>query len=96
MGAHPEDDGGLSVCSYFTLSGRASGLLAAGRATPALGLWRRFVEEGVSTKEGISFKVVGRVEDLEKYEVPAPHRHTPMERGPARSIPAPASAPLRS
>lgn len=70
MGAHPEDDGGLSVCSYFTLSGRASGLLAAGRATPALGLWRRFVEEGVSTKEGISFKVVGRVEDLEKYEVP--------------------------
>lgn len=33
-------------------------------------LWRRFVEEGVSTKDGISFKAVGRVEDLDRYEVP--------------------------
>ena len=56
--------------------------------TPALQLWKRFVEEGVSTKEGTSLKawcrhcdsarplfvgscqVVGRVEDLDKHEVP--------------------------
>jgi len=70
MAAHPEDDGGLSIMSYFVLSQQSSALLAAGDATPSLRLWRRFVEAGVSTKEGIPFKVVGRVEDLEKYEVP--------------------------
>lgn len=70
MGAHPEDDGGLSVCNYFVLSERASEMLAKDQATPALRLWKRFVEDGASTKEGISFKVVGRVEDLDKYEVP--------------------------
>jgi len=70
IGAHPEDDGGLSVVSYFVLSRQSSELLSRGSTTPAMRLWRRFVEEGVSTKEGISLKVVGRVEDLEKYEVP--------------------------
>jgi hypothetical protein len=70
FGAHPEDDGGLSVFSYFVLSRTSCERLAAGEWTPSLGLLRRFVEEGVSTKTGISFKVVGRVEDLEKYEVP--------------------------
>lgn len=70
MGAHPEEDGGLSVCNYFVLSKGASELLAKGQATPALSLWRRFVEEGVSSKEGVSFKVAGRVEDLDGYEVP--------------------------
>lgn len=70
MAAHPEEDGGLSVVNYFVLSREASEMLAEDHATPALRLWRRFVEDGVSTKDGISFKVVGRVEDLEKYEVP--------------------------
>eukprot|EP00413_Alexandrium_margalefii_P046532 CAMPEP_0204596446 /NCGR_PEP_ID=MMETSP0661-20131031/53244_1 /ASSEMBLY_ACC=CAM_ASM_000606 /TAXON_ID=109239 /ORGANISM="Alexandrium margalefi, Strain AMGDE01CS-322" /LENGTH=219 /DNA_ID=CAMNT_0051607055 /DNA_START=18 /DNA_END=677 /DNA_ORIENTATION=+ len=70
VGAHPEDDGGLSIASYFVLSRQSSELLSRGVATPALRLWKRFVEEGVSTKEGISLKVAGRVEDLEKYEVP--------------------------
>lgn len=70
MGAHPEDDGGLSVCNYFVLSQRASEVLASGQATPSLRLLRRLVEEGVSTKEGVSFKVLGRVVDFEKYEVP--------------------------
>mmetsp|Transcript_49821 Transcript_49821/g.156857 ORF Transcript_49821/g.156857 Transcript_49821/m.156857 type:complete len:432 (+) Transcript_49821:1558-2853(+) len=70
IGAHPEDDGGLSVVAYFVLSRQSAELLSRGSLTPSLRLWRRFVEEGVSTKEGISLKAVGRVEDLEKYEVP--------------------------
>merc|ERR1719401_931603 len=39
MGAHPEDDGGLSVCNYFVLSERAAAMLAKGEDSPALGLW---------------------------------------------------------
>mmetsp|Transcript_109833 Transcript_109833/g.309705 ORF Transcript_109833/g.309705 Transcript_109833/m.309705 type:complete len:405 (-) Transcript_109833:142-1356(-) len=70
IGAHPEDDGGLSVVSYFVLSPQSAELLSKGSDTPSLRLWRRLVEEGTSTKEGTSFKVIGRVEDLEKYEVP--------------------------
>jgi len=69
-GRHPEDDGGLSVLTYFVLSREACETLAQGIVTPALRLWKRFVEEGVSTKEGNPLKVVGRVENLEKYEVP--------------------------
>merc|ERR1719199_41223 len=57
-GPHPEDDGGLSVFSYFVLSSASCEQLSAGTWTPSLGLLRRFVEEGVSTKQGISFKVV--------------------------------------
>lgn len=70
FGAHPEDDGGFSVVNYFVLSARSCELLARGHETPALQLWKRLVEEGVSSKEGISFKGVGRIEDLEKYEIP--------------------------
>eukprot|EP00933_Yihiella_yeosuensis_P029050 TRINITY_DN22778_c0_g1_i1.p1 TRINITY_DN22778_c0_g1~~TRINITY_DN22778_c0_g1_i1.p1 ORF type:complete len:407 (-),score=52.95 TRINITY_DN22778_c0_g1_i1:45-1265(-) len=70
IGAHPEDDGGLSIVNYFVLSPRASTLLATDSPTPAMRLWKRFVEEGISTKDGISLKVVGRVEDLDKHEVP--------------------------
>eukprot|EP00927_Polykrikos_kofoidii_P078926 TRINITY_DN75724_c0_g1_i1.p1 TRINITY_DN75724_c0_g1~~TRINITY_DN75724_c0_g1_i1.p1 ORF type:complete len:393 (-),score=61.69 TRINITY_DN75724_c0_g1_i1:220-1398(-) len=70
IGSHPEDDGGLSVVSYFVLSARASEILAKGAETPSLRLWKRFVEEGTSTKEGIALKVMGRVEDLQRYEVP--------------------------
>jgi len=69
-GRHPEEDGGLSVLNYFVLSREACETLAQGIVTPALRLWKRFVEEGVSTKEGNPLKVVGRVENLEKYEVP--------------------------
>eukprot|EP00913_Durusdinium_trenchii_P010983 g10308.t1 len=65
FGSYPDEDGGFSILNYF-----ASALLASNAATPALQLWKRFVEEGVSTKEGISLKVVGRVEDLDKHEVP--------------------------
>ncbi|CAE8673630.1 unnamed protein product, partial [Polarella glacialis] len=70
IGSHPEEDGGLSILSYFVLSAETSALLADGKFTAALRLWKRFVEEGVSTKEGISLKVVGRVEDLDRYDVP--------------------------
>lgn len=70
LGSHPEDDGGLSVLSYFVLSRRSCELLSRGADSPALCLWRRLVEEGASTKEGVCLKVVGRIEDLEKYEVP--------------------------
>lgn len=70
FGSYPEEDGGFSILNYFVLSREASELLAWNSPTPALQLWKRFVEEGVSTKEGISLKVVGRVEDLDKHEVP--------------------------
>ncbi|CAK9114151.1 unnamed protein product [Durusdinium trenchii] len=70
FGSYPDEDGGFSILNYFVLSREASALLASNAATPALQLWKRFVEEGVSTKEGISLKVVGRVEDLDKHEVP--------------------------
>lgn len=74
IGSHPEDDGGFSVFSYFVLGREACELLANNEETPALRLLRRFTEEGVSTKTGISFKVVGRIEDLDKYEVPESFR----------------------
>lgn len=70
FGGHPEDDGGFSVVNYFVLSRQSCELLAKGQGTPAMMLWRRLVEEGVSSKEGISFKAVGRIEDLEGYEIP--------------------------
>lgn len=70
FGSHPEDDGGLSVISYFALSRAASEILAKGQTSPALGLFRRLVEDGVSSKDGIALKVVGRVDDMEKYGVP--------------------------
>jgi len=70
FGSYPEEDGGFSILNYFVLSREASDRLAADVPTPALQLWKRFVEEGESTKEGISLKVVGRVEDLDKHEVP--------------------------
>lgn len=70
FGSHPEEDGGLSILNYFVISQQTASLLAEGLPTPPLRLLQRFVEEGVSTKEGISLKVVGRVEDLEKHQVP--------------------------
>lgn len=70
FGSHPEDDGGLSVVSYFALSRAASEILAKGQTSPALSLFRRLVEEGVSSKDGTALKVVGRVDDMEKYGVP--------------------------
>eukprot|EP00931_Biecheleriopsis_adriatica_P123998 TRINITY_DN99077_c0_g1_i1.p1 TRINITY_DN99077_c0_g1~~TRINITY_DN99077_c0_g1_i1.p1 ORF type:complete len:426 (-),score=54.91 TRINITY_DN99077_c0_g1_i1:57-1301(-) len=70
FGGHPEEDGGLSILNYFVISRQAADMLASGCLNPALRLWKRFVEEGVSTKEGISLKVVARVEDLDKHEVP--------------------------
>lgn len=74
IGAHPEEDGGLSVLSYFVLSREQCELLSNNQETPSLRLLRRFTEEGVSTKTGISFKVVGRVEDMDRYEVPQSFR----------------------
>lgn len=68
--SHPQDDGGLSVAAYFVLGRQASELLEHGTPTPSLRLLQRFVEGGTTTKEGISFKAVGRVEDLDRYEVP--------------------------
>jgi len=70
FGAHPEDDGGFSCVSYFSISAQTCDLLASGHVSPAVRLLQRLVEEGSSTKEGISFKVIGRIEDLDKHEVP--------------------------
>eukprot|EP00405_Crypthecodinium_cohnii_P017165 CAMPEP_0206458276 /NCGR_PEP_ID=MMETSP0324_2-20121206/23469_1 /ASSEMBLY_ACC=CAM_ASM_000836 /TAXON_ID=2866 /ORGANISM="Crypthecodinium cohnii, Strain Seligo" /LENGTH=335 /DNA_ID=CAMNT_0053929575 /DNA_START=534 /DNA_END=1542 /DNA_ORIENTATION=- len=70
MAAHPEDDGGLSVCNYFVLSKRESEILANNQASPALSLWKRFVANGQSSKDGTPLKVLGRIEDLARYEVP--------------------------
>lgn len=70
LGAHPEEDGGFSILNYFVLSHQASECLAQGTLTPALRLLKRFVEDGKSTKDGVALKVAGRVEDLDKYEVP--------------------------
>ncbi|CAK0854715.1 unnamed protein product [Prorocentrum cordatum] len=46
-----------------------SHLLAVGRETPALRLWRRFVEAGESTRD-LTFKAVGIVENLDTMRVP--------------------------
>merc|ERR1719253_2578126 len=58
LGAHPEDDAGLSIPAYFVLSRRSCELLEKGTLTPSLRLWRRFVEAGESTKDGAALKVV--------------------------------------
>eukprot|EP00747_Dinoflagellata_sp_TGD_P182249 gnl/TRDRNA2_/TRDRNA2_36431_c0_seq1.p1 gnl/TRDRNA2_/TRDRNA2_36431_c0~~gnl/TRDRNA2_/TRDRNA2_36431_c0_seq1.p1 ORF type:complete len:395 (+),score=65.28 gnl/TRDRNA2_/TRDRNA2_36431_c0_seq1:88-1272(+) len=70
IGKHPENDAGCSVTNYFVLSQRASELLSKDRPTPSLNLLRRFVFEGKSTRESCPFKAIGRIEDLEKHEVP--------------------------
>jgi hypothetical protein len=67
---HPADDEGFSLVSYHVLSAEASHLLAAGQDTPALRLWRRFVEAGESTQE-LTFKAIGIVENLDALRVPS-------------------------
>lgn len=67
---HPADDEGFSLVSYHVLSAEASHQLAAGQDTPALRLWRRFVEAGESTQE-LAFKAIGIVENLDALRVPS-------------------------
>merc|ERR1712205_72524 len=70
MGKHPADDAGFSLVSYHVLSEQAAELLARNELTPGLTLWRRFVQAGISTKENLTLKAIGRVENLEELSVP--------------------------
>lgn len=68
--AHPEDDGGVSVVANFVLSKPSCERFASGTLTPALGLVKRFVAHINNPKERPPIKVVGRLEEPERLEVP--------------------------
>jgi len=64
-------DPGMSLVSYHVLSAPAAELLARGEATPAIGLWRRFVEAGVSTADGTCLKAIGCIDNLADLSMPS-------------------------